>query len=51
MISDFYLGNPIGLWSLFLYGVILAVPGDIALCFLSSVLGKRIITLIQKEGV
>ena len=51
MISDFYLGNPIGLSSLFLYGFILAVPGDIALCFLSSVLGKRLIPMIQKEGV
>lgn len=50
-ISLFYLGKPIGLWPLFLYCFILAVPGDIALCILSSVLGKRLIPLIQKNRV
>lgn len=51
IISNFYLGSPIGLWPLFLYGFILAVPGDIALCVLASVLGKRLIPLIKKNGV
>jgi biotin transport system substrate-specific component len=51
IISNFYLGNPIGLWPLFLYGFILAVPGDIALCVLASVLGKQLIPLIQKNRV
>lgn len=32
LISYFYLGTPIGLWPLFLYCFILAVPGDIVLC-------------------
>ena len=51
LISRFYLGSPIGLWPLLLYGFILAVPGDIALCVLASVLGKRLIPLIQKNRV
>lgn len=46
IISDIYLGNPIGLWPLFLYCFLLAVPGDIVLCILSAVLGKR---LMQKD--
>lgn len=50
-ISDFYLGTPIGLWPLFLYCFILAVPGDIVLCYLSAALGKRLIPLLQKERV
>ena len=50
-ISNFYLDSPIGLLPLFLYGFILAVPGDIALCVLASVLGKRLIPLIQKNRV
>ncbi len=50
IISDLYLGNPIGLWPLFLYGFILAVPGDIVLCIFSAVLGKRLIPLIQRIG-
>ncbi|MEA5012014.1 MAG: biotin transporter BioY [Angelakisella sp.] len=48
-ISDFYLGNPIGLWPLFLYCFILAVPGDIALCIVGSILGKRLIPLMKKN--
>lgn len=48
-ISNLYLGEPVGLWSLFLYCFILAVPGDIVLCFIGSVLGKRFIPLIQKN--
>ena len=49
LISDFYLGNPIGLWPLFLYCFVLAVPGDIVLCVLSSILGKRLIPLLKKD--
>ena len=40
-LSAVYLGTPIGLWPLFLYGFLLAVPGDIALCFLAAALSKR----------
>lgn len=49
LISYFYLGNPIGLWSLFLYCFILAVPGDIVLCIIGSHLGKRLLPFSQKN--
>lgn len=49
LMSNLYLESPIGLWPLFLYCFILAVPGDILLCVVGAVLGKRIIPLI-KEG-
>ncbi len=49
LMSNFYLGSPIGLWPLFLYCFILAVPGDIALCVLGTVLGKRLIPLMKKD--
>lgn len=49
LISKFYLNNPIGLYPLFLYCFILAVPGDILLCILGTILGKRLIPLV-KEG-
>lgn len=42
LMKNVVLGSPIGLWSLFVYGFILAVPGDIALCFLGASLAKRI---------
>ena len=49
LMSNLYLGNPIGLWPLFLYCFLLAVPGDILLCILAAILGKRLIPLM-KEG-
>ena len=48
LMSNFYLGDPIGLWPLFLYCFILAVPGDIALCFLSASLGKFLIPILRE---
>ena len=50
-ISNFYLDTTIGLWTLFLYCFILAVPGDIALCFLAAVLGKQLIPLMKQMEV
>lgn len=49
LISNFYLDSPIGLWPLFLYCFLLAVPGDILLCIVGAFLGKRMIPLI-KDG-
>ena len=49
LISNFYLGSPIGLWPLFLYCFLLVVPGDIALCILGAILGKRLIPLVRKK--
>ena len=49
LLSNFYLGKPIGLWPLFLYCFLLAVPGDIVLCVLAAVLGKRLIPIVRKN--
>ena len=51
MISNFYLGTPIGLWPLFLYCFLLAVPGDIVLCILGAVLWKKMIPVFKAERV
>lgn len=51
LISEFYLGTPIGLWPLFLYCFVLAVPGDIVLCIVGAILGKRLIPLIKTERI
>lgn len=48
LISNFYLGTPIGLWPLFLYCFILVVPGDIVLCILGAILGKRLIPIMNR---
>jgi len=47
-IATFYLGTGIGLWTLFLYCFLLAVPGDILLCFLAAFLGKRLLPILNK---
>lgn len=49
LMSNFYLDSPIGLWPLFLYCFILAVPGDIILCIFAAFLGKRLIPIIKKN--
>ena len=46
-ISAFYLHNPIGLWPLFLYCFLLAVPGDIVLCIVAAILAKRLIPIFR----
>ncbi len=50
MIATFYIGTGIGLWTLFLYCFLLAVPGDIVLCAVAAVLGKRLLPVYRKEG-
>lgn len=48
IISNFYSDSPIGIGALFLYCFVLAVPGDIFLCFLSAVVGKKVKSAISK---
>lgn len=48
VISNFYLASPIGVKAIILYCFVLAVPGDIFLCFLGAMLGKRLIPMINK---
>ncbi len=50
LISEFYLGTPLGLWPLFLYCFVLAVPGDALLCLLAAAIGKRLIPLVRANG-
>ena len=46
--SNYYLGSPIGVKALILYCFILAIPGDILLCILGAILGKRLIPMVNK---
>ena len=51
VISRFWLGKSMSAWTLFLYCFFLPVPGDIALCFVSSALGKRLIPIMKRREV
>lgn len=48
VICNFVINTPIGVWPLFLYCFLLAVPGDICLCFVAAVLAKRIKPVIGR---
>ncbi len=41
VICNYVTNTPIGVWPLFLYCFLLAVPGDIALSILGAVIAKR----------
>lgn len=47
-INEFYLNTPIGIWPLFLYCFILAVPGDIVLCIIAAFIGRKLIPIVRK---
>ena len=48
IICNFVIGTPIAFWPLFLYCFLLAVPGDICLCFVWAFLAKRLRPAYQR---
>ncbi|MBQ8108174.1 MAG: biotin transporter BioY [Ruminococcus sp.] len=50
LITAVYLHDPIGWGDLLLYCFVLAVPGDIVLCIVSTLLAKRMMPLIRMGG-
>ena len=51
IISNFVIGSPIAIKPLIIYCFVLAVPGDIVLCVLASVVAKRIIPVLKRRGM
>ena len=49
VICNYVINTPIGVWPLFLYCFLLAVPGDIALSILGAVIAKRVRPVIGLE--
>lgn len=41
-LNNFVLGAVTSMWTVFLYGAIMCAPGDLLLCVLAAVLGKRL---------
>lgn len=46
IIANYVINTPIAAWPLFLYGFILAVPGDILICILAAFIARRILPTI-----
>jgi len=46
-IAKFYINQPIGFYSIILYCFLLPLPGDLAICYLSAHLGKRLIPIFK----
>lgn len=47
IIANYVINTPIAVWPLFLYGFILAVPGDILICILAAFIARRILPAIR----
>ena len=50
IIGNFVINAPIGIWPLFLYCFLLAVPGDIVLCFVGAGIAMKLIPIINRLG-
>lgn len=50
VIANYVINTPIGVWPLFLYCFLLAVPGDIVLCFIGAGLAMKLIPIVKKIG-
>lgn len=48
VVANYYIQKPIGIWPLIWYCFILPLPGDIAICFVSAFLGKRLIPILNR---
>lgn len=48
VVANYYIQKPIGVWPLIWYCFILALPGDVAICFVSAILGKRLIPILNR---
>lgn len=48
VVANYYIQKPIGIWPLIWYCFILPLPGDIAICFASAFLGKRLIPILNR---
>ena len=51
IVCNFIIDTPIGLWPLFLYCFLLAVPGDICLCILAAFLTRRLRPQLASQGI
>lgn len=50
IICNYVINSPIGVWPLFLYCFLLAVPGDIVLCFVGSALAIKLRPILSRMG-
>ena len=49
VINALYLGSPVSLWALFVYCFVLAVPGDVVLCFAGAALAGKLLPIVRRS--
>lgn len=49
IISNFYLGNPVGIWTALVYCFIVFLPGDGAMSLLAALAAKRLIPILDRS--
>jgi len=50
IICNYVINTPIGVWPLFLYCFLLAVPGDIVLCFVGAAVAVKLRPILKRMG-
>lgn len=48
-ICNYVIHTPIGFWPLFLYCFLLAVPGDLVLCFVAALIARKLMPMIKRR--
>jgi len=48
-LSNFYLGNPVGVWTALLYCFLVFIPGDGAMSVVAALVARRMIPLLNKN--
>lgn len=47
-VVNYYIKQPVAVWSLVLYCLLLPLPGDLFICLVSALLGKRLIPILRR---
>lgn len=51
VLCNYVINTPIGVWPLFLYCFLLAVPGDIVLCFVAALIARKLMPIIKRRYI
>jgi len=50
-LSNYYLGNPVGVWTALLYCFVVFIPGDGAMSIVAALVAKRMIPILEKSNL
>lgn len=51
LLTNYYLGNPVTVWTAFLYCFLMFIPGDGAMSVVAALVARRMIPVLQKSNL